>query len=268
MIPISDENPTLHRPTMTYLILGATIATWVLVQSAGFDSERMAGPICNFGLVPGELTGQAPVGLRVPLSRLSDCLVDREPINILTPVTSIFLHGSWGHLLGNMLFLWVFGDNIEDIMGRGRFLLFYLICGVAAAAAHILVQPGSPVPTVGASGAVSGIMGAYLVLYPQVRVRMLFFFLIFFKVVRMRAWIVLIFWLVWQVVIGLPELMAVRPEVSSGVAVWAHIGGFLAGALLIRLFARPDLVSQHNAAWRLQHPDLLPSGAERNRWQS
>lgn len=264
MIPISDENPTLHTPVMTYLILGATIATWVFVQSAGFDGERMAGPICNFGLVPGELTGLAPVGLRVPLSRLSDCVVDREPINVLTPITSMFLHGSWGHLLGNMLFFWVFADNIEDIMGRGRFLLFYLLCGVLAAGAHILVGPSSPVPTVGASGAISGIMGAYLVLYPQVRVRMLFIFIVFFKVIRMRAWIVLIFWLAWQVITGLPELMTVRPDVSSGVAVWAHIGGFLAGALLIRMFARPALMAQHDARWRLLHPDLLPSGAERS----
>lgn len=263
MIPISDENPKLHTSVMTYLILGVTIASWLLFQSAGFDSETMAASICNFGLVPGELTRLAPVGQAVPLSRFSDCVVDREAINALTPITSIFLHGSWGHLLGNMLFFWVFADNIEDIMGPVRFLVFYLLCGVLAAGAHILVQPASPVPTVGASGAIAGVMGAYIVLYPQVRIRMLFFFLIFFKVIRIRAWLVLFFWLAWQIITGLPELMTVRPEVSSGVAVWAHVGGFLAGALLIRLFARPDLVAQHNAKWRLMHPDLLPSGAHR-----
>ena len=263
MIPISDENPTLHAPLMTYLILGVTIAAWLLFESAGFDSETMAAAICNYGLVPGELTRLAPVGQAVPLSRTLACVVDREAINSLTPVTSVFLHGSWGHLLGNMLFFWVFADNIEDIMGRVRFLVFYLLCGVLAAGAHILVQPASPVPTVGASGAIAGVMGAYMVLYPQVRIRMLFFFLIFFKVIPIRAWIVLFFWLAWQVVTGLPELMTVRPEVSSGVAVWAHVGGFIAGALLIRVFANPRMVAEHNARWRLLHPDLLPSGAER-----
>ena len=106
----------------------------------------------------------------------------------------MFLHGGWGHLLGNMLFFWVFGNNIEDSMGPGRFLVFYLICGLVAAGAHVLVEPASPVPTVGASGAISGVLGAYLVLYPKVRVNMLFIFIIFFKVFAIPAWLVLIWW--------------------------------------------------------------------------
>jgi membrane associated rhomboid family serine protease len=253
MIPLSDENPTLHTPWMTWLLLGVTVAVWFVVQSAG-TGYAMAASICNLGLVPGELTGRAPVGLAVPLGEGLACVVDREPINRLTPVTSMFLHGGWGHLLGNMLFLWVFGNNIEDSMGPGRFLAFYLLCGLVAAAAHLAVEPGSPIPTVGASGAISGVMGAYLVLYPRVRVNMLFIFIIFFKVFSIPAWLVLVWWFMLQVLSGLPQLMAVRPDVSGGVAVWAHIGGFVAGVLLIRLFENRALVARRDAIREQEHP--------------
>ena len=268
MIPIGDDNPTLKTPVMTFVLLGATIGSWLVVQGAGFESEQLAASVCNFGLVPGEVTGQAPVGQAVRISELSACVVDREPINIFTPITSMFLHGSWGHLLGNMLFFWVFGNNVEDSMGRARFLAFYLICGIAAAVAHMLVQPASPVPTVGASGAVSGIMGAYLLLYPQVRVRMLFFFLIFFKIVRIRAWLVLLFWFGWQVLTGLPELTTMRTEISGGVAVWAHVGGFVAGALLIKLFERSTFVAERNAVRGIRTGEFLPVSTEaRTEWR-
>jgi membrane associated rhomboid family serine protease len=132
-------------------------------------------------------------------------------------------------------------------MGRLRFLAFYLICGLVAAGTHMLVDPSSPVPTVGASGAISGIMGAYLVLYPRVHVRMLFIFIIFFKVFRIPAWAVLIWWFALQVLTGLPQLNEVSPEVSGGVAVWAHVGGFVAGVLLIKLFENPKLVDRRTA---------------------
>jgi membrane associated rhomboid family serine protease len=162
-------------------------------------------------------------------------------INVWTPVTSMFLHGGWGHLLGNLLFFWVFGNNIEDSMGRVRFLVFYLLCGLIAAGSHVLLDPTSPVPTVGASGAISGVLGAYLILYPQVRVRMLFWFLLFIRVFRVPAWAVLLWWFFWQVVSGLPQLMTLDREVSGGVAVWAHIGGFVAGVILVKLFVNKDL---------------------------
>ena len=245
MIPIGDDNPTLRRPWLTYLLVGLNVAIWLLVQGAGFDLERMAWSVCDLGLVPGELTGAARVGAAVPLGHGWMCVVDREPINVLTPITSMFLHGSWGHLIFNMLFLWVFGNNIEDSMGHWRFGAFYLICGLAAAAAHVFVSPGSPVPTVGASGAISGVMGAYLVLFPHARVRMLFFFLIFIRVIPIRAWIVLVWWLIWQVISGLPELTEMRPDISGGVAVWAHVGGFVAGVVLIRLFVRSGFAEEH-----------------------
>ncbi|MEO6528532.1 MAG: rhomboid family intramembrane serine protease [Gemmatimonadaceae bacterium] len=253
MFPLSDENPTLHTPWMTWVLIGLTVAVWFIVQGAG-GSDLMASSVCNFGLVPGELTGRAPLGLAIPLGNGLSCVVDREPINTLTPILSIFLHGGWGHLLGNMLFFWVFGNNIEDSMGPGRFLMFYLLCGLVAAGAHVLVEPASPIPTVGASGAISGIMGAYLVLYPRVRVNMLFIFVIFFKVIPIPAWLVLLWWFLVQVLTGLPQLSPMRPEVSGGVAVWAHVGGFLAGVALIKLFENPRLVARRDAIREAEHP--------------
>ena len=245
MIPLSDDNPTVRPPVMTLLILAAMASVWVLVQGAGFD-DRLVRSVCNLGLVPGELTGLTPMGSSIPIARGLVCVIDADQINWATPVISMFLHGSWGHLLGNALFFWVFGNNIEDVMGAGRFLLFYVICGLAAVAAHIAVSPASPIPTVGASGAISGIMGAYLVLFPKVRVRMLFIFVIIFRVIPIPAWIVLLWWLGLQVLIGLPQLAGVG-DPSGGVAVWAHVGGFVAGALLIRLFESPELVERRRA---------------------
>lgn len=246
MIPLSDENPTLRPAMMTIFVLVAMGVVWLVVQGGGFDQTQLAMSVCNLGLVPAELSGAAPLGTSIPLTRELACVVDADPLNWATPVISIFLHGGWSHLLGNALFLWVFGNNIEDVMGRGRFLLFFLICGVAAAAAHVIVQPGSPVPTVGASGAVSGVMGAYLVLFPRVRVRMLFVFVVFFRVIALPAWAVLIWWFGLQLVMGLPSLSGAG-ELTGGVAVWAHVGGFLTGALLIRLFERRDLVDRRRS---------------------
>ena len=245
MIPLSDENPTLRTPIMTWLILGAMFSVWLVFQRAGMDPSALAKSVCNFGMVPGELTQRAPVGEWVPLSSNLACVVDRERINWLTPITSMFLHGSWSHILMNAVFFWVFGNNIEDSMGPGRFLSFYLSCGLIAAAVHVLSQPGSPVPTVGASGAISGVLGAYLVLYPRVRVNMLFIFVIFFRVFAIRAWMVLIWWFGLQVLSA--YVGTSRPEESGGIAVWAHIGGFVAGMVLIKLFENPRLVRQRNA---------------------
>src|SRR5690348_14416913 len=122
MIPIGDENPTLRFPLVTLLLLAAMGAVWVLVQGAGFDARTLSATVCNYGLVPGEITGRAHVGTAVPIGPGLMCVVDRDPINWLTPLTSMFLHGGWLHLLGNGLFLWVFGNNVEDSMGRLRFL--------------------------------------------------------------------------------------------------------------------------------------------------
>jgi len=244
MIPIGDENPTLRTPVMTYALGALTLASWLLFQGAGFDTFRMAVSVCDYGLVPAELTHSRPVGFTVPIGPGMGCAIDDNAINIFTPITSMFLHGGWGHLLGNAAYFWVFGNNVEDSMGRFRFLVFYLICGIAAAGTHILVDPTSPVPTVGASGAISGILGAYLVLYPRVRVRYFFYFLIFFKVIPLPAWAALLWWFGMQVLSGLPQLNQVNPEVSGGVAVWAHVGGFVAGAVLVKLFENRQLVQR------------------------
>lgn len=247
MFPVADDNPTLRTPVMTVLVLVATWAVWFLVQGAG-SPMPLAVSVCDLGLVPGELTGRAPIGFGVPLGRIDGqllaCVVDNQAINWLTPVLSIFLHGGWGHLLGNSLYLWVFGNNVEDSMGRWRFVAFYLLTGVVAAFAHLLVDPSSPVPTVGASGAISGIMGAYLVLYPRVRVRT---FVPPLFLIHMPAWFILILWFGSQVVSGLPDLSPLRREISGGVAVWAHVGGFVAGVFLAKLFENPELVRRRRA---------------------
>lgn len=248
MIPISDDNPVMRTPVVTYALLAVTAAVWLLVEGGGMQPNLLATAICNYGLVPGELTHRAPLGSGIPIGPGMACVIDDYAINYLTPITSIFLHGGWGHILGNCLFLWVFGNNIEDSMGRGRFLAFYLICGVAAALAHVLVDPGSPVPTVGASGAISGVLGAYLVLYPRVKVRVLVPIIIIFTVVRVPAWVMLLLWFAYQVVAGLPQLMSADSAVAGGVAVWAHIGGFVVGAALIKLFENPALVARREQA--------------------
>jgi membrane associated rhomboid family serine protease len=150
-------------------------------------------------------------------------------------VTSMFLHGGWMHLIGNMWFLWVFGSHIEDAMGPGRFLVFYLISGIASALVQFTTSLGSPVPTVGASGAIAGVMGAFLILYPRVRVVTLIFIVIFVTTYELPAALMLIYWFVLQLVSGLGSLGAVGP--AQSIAWFAHVGGFLAGVLLVRLFA-------------------------------
>ncbi|WP_224363668.1 rhomboid family intramembrane serine protease [Hyalangium versicolor] len=255
MIPISDDNPTLRTPVMTYLLLSLIAFVWIFLQKAGLDSTALARSVCEWGMVPGELTGRAPLGFEVPLSRNLQCIVDNEPINIFTPLTSMFLHGGWGHILGNCLFFWVFGNNVEDSMGRLRFLIFYVLCGLIAAGAHVAIDPTSPVPTVGASGAISGVLGAYLVLYPRVRVNLLVPIFFILRIFSVPAWLVLIYWFGLQVITGLPQLTTIRADASGGVAVWAHIGGFVAGMALIKLFENRNYTAQRTG-WRHRlHPD-------------
>ena len=254
MIPISDDNPTLRTPWMTYVILGLMLGAWALLQGAGFNDRALAESVCNLGLVPAELLHTRPIGFAVPIGQGIACLVDDSPVNWLTPITSMFLHGGWGHIIGNAMFFWVFGNNIEDSMGPGRFLVFYLLTGLLASAVHVATAPASPVPTVGASGAISGIMGAYLVLYPKARVNILILLPFYLRVVPFAAWMTLLWWFGWQVIAALPQLNPVSPEVSGGVAVWAHIGGFVAGAALIKLFENPRLVQERREIHDLQHP--------------
>lgn len=244
MIPLSDENLSLRTPVMTWALLAVMFAVWIFVEGAGFNDNTLMAAVCNLGMVPGEITHRAVLGYALPMTPGLACVIDNSRINIFTPLISIFLHGGWLHILGNAVFFWVFARAVEDTMGPWRFLAFFLICGLAAAATQIASDPASPVPTVGASGAISGVMGAYLVLYPRVRVHMLFIFVIFFKVFRIPAWMVLIWWFGVQLLTALPSLSSPGPDISGGVAVWAHVGGFLTGLVLIRAFVRPELMAQ------------------------
>ena len=246
MIPLGDDTPTLRTPVMTYVIIAINVAVWIFVQGAGLDAQRLATTVCDLGMVPGELTHAAALGTSVPIGPGLACVVDNDRINVFTPLLSMFLHGSWMHIIGNMLYLAVFGRNVEDSMGRMRFLAFYLVCGLVAAATHIAFNPTSPVPTVGASGAISGVLGAFLVLYPRTTVRMF----VFIFVVRIRAWVVLIYWFLLQALGGLSELNQLQPSISGGTAVWAHVGGFVCGALLAKAFVNPTLLGARTGEYR------------------
>jgi len=235
LIPLKDENPAEIVPYVTFLLLAANIAVWVWVQGAG-EMEALRASVVEYGATPCQIAGSCPgVGPRFP-----------------SLLSSMFLHGGWGHLLGNMLFLWVFGNNIEDSMGHSRFVLFYLGTGLAAAVTQIVLAPASAIPMVGASGAISGIMGAYIVLYPTVRVRTYFPPIFFFNV---RAFILLGYWFVLQLFLGLEAL---GPEMGEegGVAFWAHIGGFVAGLVLIKLFEKPELTSAKKRKIKLSRAEV------------
>lgn len=243
MFPIRDDNPTLGTPAITVVLIGLNVAAWILVQGMGAE-PTLSRSVCELGLIPGELLGRIPEGYTLPMSREMSCVIG--PPHWYTPLSSMFLHGGWLHLIGNMWFLWLFGNNVEDSMGHGRYLVFYLLCGLAAASAQTLVNPNSAIPMVGASGAISGVMGAYIVLYPRVRIHMLIFLGFFITRAVVPAYVMLGYWLLLQIVGGLPALA----EESGGVAFWAHAGGFLAGAVLVLVFRDDDLVARHRALAR------------------
>jgi membrane associated rhomboid family serine protease len=245
MFPYRDENETQRLAIVTGAIIALNIFAWIVIQGAG-ATLPLAKSICELGLIPGELTLALPVGTRFPMGDGLVCMTDPGP-QYLHLLTSMFLHGSWMHLLGNMWFLWLFGNNVEDSMGRLRFLVFYLICGLTAAFGQIITNPNSPVPMVGASGAISGVMGGYLILYPRVRVFTLVTLGFFITSVALPAWVMLGYWFVIQFFSGLVSFAGE----GGGVAFWAHIGGFVAGVVLIKLFARAEYVAAHRAhLWR------------------
>ena len=244
MFPIRDDNPTLGTPVITMVLIALNVAAWILVQGMGAE-PYLSRSVCELGLIPGEFLGRLPEGTSFPMSRELTCVVSDR--HVFTPLTSMFLHGGWLHLIGNMWFLWLFGNNVEDSMGHVRYLFFYLISGLAAAAAQTLVNPNSVIPMVGASGAISGVMGAYVVLYPRVRVHMLIFLGFFITRAVVPAFLMLGYWFLLQILGGLPSLGG---EDTGGVAVWAHAGGFVAGAVLILLFKDPELVARHRALAR------------------
>lgn len=236
MFPLKDENPTTTPAVVTGVVILATVSAWGLVQGFGMH-EALLRSICRFGVIPAELLGRAPPGTEVPLGAGYSCSLGGSAA-WLTLLSSIFMHGGWFHLIGNMWFLWVFGNNIEDVMGHGRFVVFYLVSGVAAALAQVFAEPSSAVPMVGASGAISGVMGAYVILFPRVRVHTLVFLGFFITSIKIPAAVMLGYWFLLQVIGGIPSLAGAGT--GGGVAFLAHAGGFVAGAVLIRLFARPE----------------------------
>lgn len=222
MIPYRDQTPTELVPFVNWLVIAGVIGAWVWLQGAG-EPELVRASVETFGIRACEVTGRcAPDGV--------------GKVGLLT---SMFMHGSWGHLVGNLLFLWVFGNNVEDSMGHSRYLLFYLLAGLGAAAAQTFAHPDGALPMVGASGAIAGVMGAYIVLYPTSRIHT-WIFPIFF--VRIPAFLLLGYWIFVQVQFGLTTLEA-GPAQTGGVAFWAHIGGFATGMITVKLFEKRELSS-------------------------
>ena len=242
MIPYHDENATQRTPYVTFVLIGLNVLAWLLLQGAG-ATHPLARSVCELGLIPGELTASVAPGTRFPMGEGLVCLTDpgRQVQNLFS---SMFLHGSWMHLIGNMWFLWVFGNNIEDSMTRPRFIAFYLLAGLAAALAQVIANPASTVPMVGASGAISGVMGAYLVLFPGVRVFTLVPLGLYLTTIALPAWVMLVYWAALQFFGGLTSMLA---EQQGGVAFWAHVGGFLAGIALVKLLERPDRLADHRS---------------------
>jgi membrane associated rhomboid family serine protease len=246
VFPYHDENQTQRTAIVTIGIIVACVLVWVFVQGAGSEVP-VATSVCNLGLIASELTGLPASAASFPMGDGLACLTDpgMAPSHLLT---HMFLHGSWMHLLGNMWFLWLFGNNIEDSMTRPRFIVFYLLCGLTAALLQVYSDPSSIVPMVGASGAISGVMGAYLVLFPRVRVFTVIFLGFFITRAALPAWVMLIYWAFLQLAGG---LVAAGSKEAGGVAFWAHVGGFLAGVVLVKLFVRPSHLEAHTGVpWR------------------
>lgn len=222
MFPLRDENPTNILPFVTVLLIGGTGAAWWFVQGAGLSEATLVASICRYGAIAAEVTGGASSAESGPCSL--------GGLTWEAVLTSMFLHGGWAHLIGNMWFLWIFGNNVEDALGHGRFLVFYVVAGVVAAGAQVAATPDSLVPMVGASGAVSAVMGAYVLLYPRARVDTLFVFFIFVRILPLPAWVMLGYWIALQLLAS-----TLAPADGGGVAYMAHIGGFVAGLVLVTL---------------------------------
>ncbi|MDK3074382.1 rhomboid family intramembrane serine protease [Sedimentitalea sp. JM2-8] len=207
MFPIRDHNPSGRTPYVVYGLIAANVLVFLSQLGIMSDGRALSQLYFDWSIIPARISSGD---------------------GYHTLVSSIFLHGGWMHLAGNMLFLWIFGDNLEDKLGHGRFLAFYLACGIGAGLVHVLAAPVSMVPTVGASGAIAGVMGGYLLLFPRARVDILLILIVFFRVFAIPAWVMLAAWFTMQFIGGL----GADPD-AGGVAYWAHAGGFAIGLALI-----------------------------------
>jgi membrane associated rhomboid family serine protease len=205
MFPIRDHNPSKNRPFVTWVLIAINIAVFAISFPIMSNDAALASFWNSWAMIPAEVT---------------------SGIDYHTALTSMFLHGGLLHIAGNMLFLWIFGDNVEDAMGHVPFLIFYILSGFGAGAFHVLSDPSSGIPMVGASGAIAGVMGAYLLLYPKAKVDVILILFVFFKIFKWPAWIVLGAWMALQTFSGLAF------NTESGVAYWAHIGGFIVGVIM------------------------------------
>jgi len=230
MIPLKDDTPRYSTPLINFFLIAANVVVFLFEVS--LSPRQEAAFLQTFGLVPARLA----LGLNVVLPQIHLHAHEVSPALAFVPIlTSMFLHGGWWHIIMNMWFLWIFGRNVEDAMGHFPYLVFYLTCGVVAALVQTFSDLSSTIPTVGASGAIAGVMGGYFILYPRARVLMLVPFLFIFFL-WLPAWVVLGYWFVLQILSGVGTALVTAERGSGGVAFWAHVGGFLAGVLLVRLF--------------------------------
>lgn len=236
--PIRDDQPRFSKPFINYFIIALNIAVYLFLEVPAQAQGRRAFDILilQFGLVPHDLTRAIAGVPQYPLGA-----------NILTILTSMFLHGDLFHILGNLWFLWIFGDNIEDHVGHFPYLIFYLVCGIAAALTDIALSPTSNVPTIGASGAIAGVMGAYILLYPRARVQTLVVLIVFFTFWWLPAWVFLGYWFLIQFVATTVMASSAHHQ-TGGIAFAAHVGGFVTGLILIKVFPRRR-VAQRYASW-------------------
>jgi membrane associated rhomboid family serine protease len=227
MLPLRDDQPRYSTPWVTWFLIGLNLV--IFFFEAALDPRSLELLIRQFGVVPSHLAIFLSGSSRYPLL-----------VVVLPLVTSLFLHGSWMHVIGNMWFLYIFGDNVEDYLGHFNYLVFYILTGVLAMGTQVVVNLHSTVPAVGASGAIAGVLGAYFILYPRARVLTWIFELIFL-VIWLPAWIVLGSWFVFNFLSGTNTALAVHKQNMGGIAFWAHVGGFVSGALLVKMFGERRL---------------------------
>ena len=246
MFPLKDNIPTERTPYVTIALLAINVFVYFVLQRGGILSGPSDSSVFNYGAIPYEITHPGEECAVTPDMRFVQCGEGvGGPATILTIFSSMFMHGSILHLGGNMLFLWIFGNNVEDAMGPVKFVLFYLLAGVAALALQVVIDPSSTVPTLGASGAIAGVLGGYILLFPRARVVTLIFIVFFVTLVEVPALWVLGFWFIQQVLFGWLDLNAAGAE--GGVAYFAHIWGFVFGLLAIKLFADERKQRRQNA---------------------
>jgi membrane associated rhomboid family serine protease len=243
VFPLKDNIPTDRTPVLTIAFIAINVLVYFLLQKGGILSGPDDGIVVDWGVIPYELTNPGSncdlAGERLAcegMAGVSGTASDQPP-TLLTVLSSMFMHGSILHLGGNMLFLWIFGNNVEDSMGRLRFVAFYLAGGIAAIALQTLANPDAAVPTIGASGAVAAVLGGYILLYPRARVVTVIFIIFFFTILELPALLILGFWFLQQIFFGFYEV-ANPAGGGGGVAYFAHVGGFVFGLAAIKLFAQ------------------------------